>query len=103
MRIGQVIGHLTLARAHESVKGFRWKIVVPMTENDLRAEQEHQEPNTKELNTEELVVYDDLSVGDGQRIAFSEGAEASMPFFPNPKPIDAYNAAILDWIELPVE
>jgi ethanolamine utilization protein EutN len=94
MRIGKVIGQLTLSRCHESVQRFRWKIVVPMTENDLRTE--------NESNAEELVVYDDLSVGEGQLIALSEGAEASMPFFPNPKPIDAYNAAILDQIELPV-
>ncbi|MDR0703702.1 MAG: EutN/CcmL family microcompartment protein [Planctomycetaceae bacterium] len=94
MRIGKVIGQLTLSRCHESIKGFRWKMVVPMTENDLRTE--------NEPNAEELIVYDHLSVGEGQRIAFSEGAEASAPFFPNPKPIDAYNAAILDQIELPI-
>ncbi|MDR2116228.1 MAG: EutN/CcmL family microcompartment protein [Planctomycetaceae bacterium] len=94
MRIGKVIGQLTLSRCNESVKGFRWKIVVPITEDDLRTKKEPQ--------TEELIVCDELSVGEGQRIAFSEGAEASMPFFPNPKPIDAYNAAILDQIELPV-
>ena len=29
-------------------------------------------------------------------IAISEGAEASAPFHPDQKPIDAYNAAILD-------
>ncbi|MDR0609059.1 MAG: carbon dioxide concentrating mechanism protein CcmL [Planctomycetaceae bacterium] len=94
MRIGKVIGQLTLSRCHESVRGFRWKIVVPMTEDALQT--------AHEPHTEELIVYDDLSVGEGQRIAFSEGAEASMPFFPNPKPLDAYNAAILDQIELTV-
>jgi ethanolamine utilization protein EutN len=63
-----------------------------MTEDDLRSKQEPL--------GEELIVFDDLSVGEGQQIAFSEGAEASMPFFPNPKPIDAYSAAILDRIEI---
>jgi ethanolamine utilization protein EutN len=63
-----------------------------MTEEDLRIQTEPA--------SEELVVYDDLSVGEGQQIGFSEGAEASMPFYPNAKPIDAYNAAILDEITL---
>jgi ethanolamine utilization protein EutN len=33
-------------------------------------------------------------------IAITEGPEASQPFHPNTKPIDAYNAAILDQIEV---
>jgi ethanolamine utilization protein EutN len=92
MRIGKVIGQLTLSRCHSALIGAQWKVVVPVTEDDLRTE--------REPKTEELVVYDNLSAGEGQQIAFSEGAEASMPFFPNPKPVDAYNAAILDVIEL---
>lgn len=45
---------------------------------------------------EEVVVYDELAAGLGSRIALSEGREAAMPFYPEVKPIDAYNAAILD-------
>ena len=52
---------------------------------------------------EELPVYDELGAGLGSRIAFSEGREAAQPFHPDMKPIDAYNAAILDTIHLPVE
>ncbi len=92
MRIGKVIGKLTLSRCHASVAGGQWKIVAPMNENDLR--------NATESTAEELVVYDELSAGSGQLIAVSEGAEASMPFFPNNKPLDAYNAAILDRVDL---
>jgi microcompartment protein CcmK/EutM len=44
------------------------------------------------------VVYDDLGAGPGSRIAFSEGGEAAQPFYPLDKPVDAYNAAILDTI-----
>ena len=29
----------------------------------------------------------------------SEGREAAMPFYPEVKPIDAYNAAILDTLQ----
>ena len=49
---------------------------------------------------EEFVVYDDLGAGIGSQIAISEGAEAAQPFRPDLKPIDAYNAAILDNIDL---
>ena len=41
-------------------------------------------------------MYDDLGAGIGSRIAISEGGEAAQPFHPECKPIDAYNAAILD-------
>ena len=44
-----------------------------------------------------------LEHGDGVRIAISDGAEAAAPFYPDTKPIDAYNAAILDWIELDID
>jgi ethanolamine utilization protein EutN len=48
---------------------------------------------------EEIVVYDDLRCGIGSRVAISEGREAAMPFHPEIKPVDAYNAAILDHLE----
>ena len=41
-------------------------------------------------------MFDELGAGVGSRIAISEGREAAMPFYPDVKPIDAYNAAILD-------
>ena len=51
----------------------------------------------KRRASETLVVYDHLSAGDGDLIAFSESREACMPFYPEKRvPIDAYNAAILD-------
>jgi ethanolamine utilization protein EutN len=45
-------------------------------------------------------VYDERNSGDGSLIGVSEGAEAAAPFAPEVKPIDAYNSAILDTIEL---
>jgi len=51
--------------------------------------------------SESLVVFDELGAGEGQWIAVSEGAEATMPFRPDRVPIDAYCAAILDAIEAP--
>jgi len=93
MRIGKVIGNVTLSRAHDSVTGTQWKLVVPMNLDDLHN-------LDTEPTSEELVVYDVLSAGIGEWIAFSEGAEAAMPFYPDLKPVDAYNAAIIDELTL---
>jgi len=92
MRIGEVIGTVTLNRAHPSLAGGRFKLVVPLSLDDLR--DGPGEP------AGEFAVYDELGAGQGSRIAISEGREAAMPFYPDVKPIDAYNAAILDQIEL---
>ncbi|MDR1289743.1 MAG: carbon dioxide concentrating mechanism protein CcmL [Planctomycetaceae bacterium] len=94
MRIGKVIGTLTLSKLHESLRGSSWRIVVPLGESNLR------DGEGAVLDSEELVVYDDLAAGDGVLIAFTEGAEAAKPFYPSAKPVDAYNAAILDKIDL---
>jgi ethanolamine utilization protein EutN len=94
MRIGEVIGTVTLSRWHPSLTGGCFKLVVPLSLSDLLGRGE--EP------AEELTVYDELGAGIGNRIAFSEGREAAQPFHPDVKPIDAYNAAILDTIHLPL-
>ncbi len=46
------------------------------------------------------MVYDEFGAGVGSFIAVSDGAEAAQPFYPEDKPIDAYNAAILDRVHL---
>lgn len=90
MRIGEVIGTVTLNRAHPSLAPGSLRLAIPLTLNDLTGEAEPQ--------GEALVVYDELGAGNGSRIAFSEGGEAAQPFLPEDKPVDAYNAAILDSI-----
>jgi len=92
MRIGEVIGTVTLNRRHPSLAGARFKLVVPLSLADLVGK--GGEP------AEELTVYDDLGAGLGHRIALSEGREAAQPFHPEVKPIDAYCAAILDGIRI---
>ncbi|GAB4145933.1 MAG: EutN/CcmL family microcompartment protein [Planctomycetaceae bacterium] len=92
MRIADVIGTVTLSRQHESLVGATWLVAVPLSQAGLRGEESGR--------GEPLIVYDELGAGLGSRIAFSESAEASAPFYPNQKPIDAYNAAILDCVEL---
>ncbi len=97
MRIGDVIGTVTLNRAHPSMIGARFKLVTPLSWDNLADRWDDR--------LEEIAVYDQLGAGIGSRIAISEGREAAMPFHPDPKPVDAYNAAILDTLnyELPEE
>ncbi len=92
MRIGQVIGTVTLSQAHPSLAGAAYRLTIPLTLADLASDDMPR--------GEELVVYDTLGAGVGCRIAFSEGGEAAQPFWPAEKPIDAYNAAILDHIQV---
>jgi ethanolamine utilization protein EutN len=92
MRIAEVIGTVTLSRFHSSVAGSRWVIGVPFS---LKALQEDQPPDG-----EDLVIFDELGAGNGNRIGFSEGGEAAVPFLPDRKPVDAYCASILDYVSL---
>ncbi len=92
MQIGTVIGTVTLSRSHPTILGGPLKLVVPRSLANLRGESaDNQEP---------IVVYDELGAGTGGLIAISEGREAAQPFGPAGKPIDAYNAALLDQLDL---
>ena len=92
MRIGDVIGNVTLAKCHPMVVGGTWLVVVPLTHAGLKGDERGRE--------EPIVVYDELGAGTGAMIGMSEGAEAGAPFHPDPKPLDAYNACVLDTIEV---
>ena len=91
MRIGDVIGTVTLNRGHPSLKGGQLKITTPLSWENLA--------DNFDERLDDVVVYDQLSAGLGCRIAISEGREAAMPFHPEPIPLDAYNAAILDALD----
>lgn len=92
MRIGKVIGTVTLNRWHESLRGASYRIAVPLSLANLQSESAPE--------AEAFVVYDELGAGLGSLIAISEGGEAAQPFRPQLKPVDAYCAAILDSIDL---
>ncbi len=92
MRIGEVIGNVTLSRCHPSIQGSTWKIVVPLDVPALTGEEGGR--------GEPLVVFDEFGSGAGSIIAISESAEASAPFHPDQKPIDAYCAALLDVVDI---
>jgi microcompartment protein CcmK/EutM len=92
MRIAEVIGRITLSRAHPSLKGARFVIVLPMPREALVVDS----PN----RGEEVIAYDDLGASPGSMIGLSEGGEAANPFRPDKKPIDAYCACLIDQINL---
>lgn len=92
MRIGEVIGTVTLSDVHPTLRGATWRIVVPFDRAGLE--------DSTEGRGEPLVMYDELGSGEGSLVAISEGAEAAAPFHPDQKPIDAYCAALLDTIDL---
>ena len=92
MRIGRTIGSVTLVNAHPSMRGGILRLVVPLGQQDLDTEDGPAEP---------LVAWDSLGAGEGQLVAFSEGGEAAQPFQPEPKPVDAYIAALIDRIDRP--
>ena len=93
MRIAKVIGTVTLGKVHPSMTGARFKLAIPLSASDL--------DSTDVPSGEDLVVYDDMGAGLGDRIMLSEGGEAAQPFLPELKPVDAYNAGLLDEINLP--
>ena len=43
-----------------------------------------------------LVAVDELGAAKGQMVAFTEGAEAANPYWPNRVPIDAYCSLIVE-------
>ncbi len=94
MKLGAVIGRVTLSQVTPPFQGARWLIVSPFTREHY--EKGVQEPlgNGKEPS---LVVYDDLGGGVGQTIGYVEGREAAQPF-EKPTPVDAINAALVDEI-----
>jgi ethanolamine utilization protein EutN len=92
MKLGTVIGRVTLSRSVEALKGGRFLIVSPFS----RAQYAAGLAAKPGLGTEpSLVVYDDLGGGVGQVIGYEEGREAAQPFS-QPTPIDAINAALVD-------
>lgn len=94
MRLGHVIGKVTLSRQEPSYVGGRFLLVRPWA--PASAEPVAGRPPPQQAGAT-LVVYDNLGAGLGSVIGFTEGSEASRPFA-EATPVDAYNAAIADEI-----
>ena len=87
MRIGEVIGKLTLSQCDPKMIGGRFLLVQPYDPKGLR----EGKPGQGEV----VVVYDETGGRLGDRVSFSEGREASMPFYPDKVAVDAADPAAL--------
>ena len=92
MRLGTVIGRVTLGSVVPELVGARWLIVSPHSRDHFQQGTATPPGLSREPT---LVVYDALGGGVGQTIGFVEGREAAQPFEKSP-PIDAINAALVD-------
>jgi microcompartment protein CcmK/EutM len=93
MRLGIVRGHLTLTPAIESFHSRTLAILEPVTMENLRAK-------NGQGGGKALIAIDELGAATGQMVAFTEGREASNPFWPKPVPVDAYLALIVDTVDV---
>jgi ethanolamine utilization protein EutN len=92
MRLGTVIGRVTLTIKEPVYTGGRLLIVQPFTRDQFAGAK--TPPLAKGSS---LVVYDELGAGEGSIVGFTEGAEATQPFA-GPAPVDAYVACIVNQI-----
>ncbi len=92
MRLGSVIGRVTLSVTIPALEGARWLMVSPLTREQYARGPEAAPQPSKEPS---LVVYDNLGGAVGHTIGFVEGREAACPF-EQPTPVDAINAALVD-------
>ena len=92
MKLGTVIGRVTLSRTIPSYEGGRYLVVSPFTRDHFPQAGEAPISLSRDPS---LIVYDALGGGVGDIIGYVEGREAAQPF-PQPTPVDAINAALVD-------
>lgn len=88
MRLGTVIGRVTLSVRSKKYVGERLLLALPWKTQTF---------SDKGKFDPAIVVYDQLGAGVGEKIAISEGREAACPF-PELTPVDAYCSALVDEI-----
>jgi len=93
VKIGYVIGRVTLNHTLDAYRGGRFFLVLPATRAQLLRDTLEPLPAGNSL-----VMFDDLGADIGDRVAFSEGGEACMAFCED-TPVDAYNCMILESIQ----
>jgi len=92
MKLGTVIGRVTLSKSVPSLVGGRFLVVSPFS----RAQFDAGLDAPRSMGTDpSLVVYDAIGGGVGDVIGYEEGREAAQPF-DGPTPVDAINAALVD-------
>jgi len=98
MRIAKVIGTVTLSRSLPDMVPGQYLIADVLDSQAIEGVDKGAKRSSP--MPESLVVFDRYGAGEGQYIAVSEGGEATQPFRPQRVPVDAYNAAILDSIDV---
>mgnify|MGYP006226292383 CR=1 FL=1 len=92
MRLGKVVGKVTLNRCHPSYIGTKLRLVVPLALDDL--------PDAADPQADTLVVWDEIGTGEGCIIAIIECHEASHHFRTEVKAGEAYASALIDELRL---
>jgi carbon dioxide concentrating mechanism protein CcmL len=92
MKLGTVIGRVTLSKAVESLAGGTYLLVSPLS----RAQYAAGLDAPAAMGTEpSLVIYDNLGADVKQIVGYEEGREAAQPF-EQPTPVDAINVVLVD-------
>jgi microcompartment protein CcmK/EutM len=94
MKLGTVIGRVTLSKAADALEGGRFLIVSPFGREQFAVGLKAPASMSQEHS---LVVYDDLGADVRQVIGYEEGREAAQPFA-QPTPVDAISAILVDEI-----
>jgi carbon dioxide concentrating mechanism protein CcmL len=92
LKLGTVIGRVTLSRTVDALKGGTFLVVSPFS----RAQFEAGLDAKAGMGTEpSLVIYDNLGADVKQIVGYEEGREAAQPFA-QPTPVDAINTVLVD-------
>jgi microcompartment protein CcmK/EutM len=94
MKLGTVIGRVTLSRSVPALTGGRFLVVSPFGREQYERGLDSPVSLSKDFS---LIVYDDIGGDVRQVIGYEEGREAAQPF-DQPTPVDAINAALVDEI-----
>lgn len=92
MKAYRVIGKLSLNKPHPTIAGRCWVLAQPLGLQQLM--------HGSETDAEELVAIDDMGASPFALVGISEGAEATNPYLPDRKPVDAYVSCILDQVDI---
>lgn len=92
MKLGKVIGRVTLNQVIPQLEGARWLVVSPFTREFYQRGGRPPEGMSKDST---LIAYDNIGGRVGETIGYVEGREAAQPF-DQPTPVDAINVALVD-------
>lgn len=102
MRLGTVIGRVTLSEKEPAYSHGTLLLVQPWTRREFTANSGRPLTDVSVALPlppgSTVVVFDEIGAGPGNVIGFTEGAEAAQPFTGD-APVDAYAACIIHQIE----